>query len=930
MKNRLSVLGIILIGWSLCRAQNLEIPRVINFNKTHFQAFNQTWDIAQMEDGTMCFANSGGLLTYNGDHWNLSTIRHQEIIRTIWVVDGKIYSGSYGDFGEWTTDPETGSWVYSSLAKPLPDLSVDNEEIWNILPTPSSILFQSFGVIYEKKNNEIQTITPPSSIRFIFNHADKYFIQVIGHGIMEIEKTGHFQDFIPETEISGFKTTGILPAEPEGYLVTTEQNGVFLTSGKKLKIWNYALNELFKKHQVNKCLKLQNGFFVFGTISEGVYITTEAGELVYHINKEKGLQNNTVLSLFEDQDQNLWIGLDEGISVVQLNSPLTYYIDNTGTIGTPYAAKVHQDKFYLGTNHGLYYRTWNGETDHSFRLIPNTQGQVWHLLDLGEELLCGHNNGTFLVSDAKAEQISDNTGGWISQYFPFDSSYILQGTYTGIAIFKESPGGWKYSHRVGNLIHSIRNMLIEEDATIWAANPYRGFYRMRMNSDFTQVTHLETIDTSMGLPSTYKVDILPWEKELLIRTEGKYFRYDEASNRFVHTSIIKSTQDQEADFRIFKGFDQDYFKVFSNKLEFYHSHELTTTLDVSLIPNDEAIMPLAEGTYLFCLEGGYALFDPKKINISRNLDMPAITRFRSWNKRNELEKDIYISGAAYPDLELSNQTNKIQIDFATHEYCQDHRFSHMLQNFETDWTDWTHHPTQEYTNLSAGSYHFKVRSNVNWNHTSIFFSILPKWYETYLAKFSLILFSLLLSWSIYRLYLFRIAIHKRKIEIEHKRKLHRQMLILRNEKLQEDVLTKSQELANSTMNLIRKNEVLSDILDGLVEVKKGLGTRFPEKYYQLLVRRIKSNLSSSDDWRLFETNFNQVHNQFFKSLKKDYPDLTPGELKLAAYLKMNLSTKEISPLLHISQRSVENKRYRLRKKMGLEKDQNLVDFLMHY
>ncbi len=87
-------------------------------------------------------------------------------------------------------------------------------------------------------------------------------------------------------------------------------------------------------------------------------------------------------------------------------------------------------------------------------------------------------------------------------------------------------------------------------------------------------------------------------------------------------------------------------------------------------------------------------------------------------------------------------------------------------------------------------------------------------------------------------------------------------------------------------------------------------------------------MTSEESWRIFEDNFNEVHEDFLKRLKVQFPDLSPGDLKLAAYLRMNLSSKEISPLLFISVRSIENKRSRLRKKLGLKEEDNLVDFII--
>src|SRR5690606_2803988 len=142
---------------------------------------------------------------------------------------------------------------------------------------------------------------------------------------------------------------------------------------------------------------------------------------------------------------------------------------------------------------------------------------------------------------------------------------------------------------------------------------------------------------------------------------------------------------------------------------------------------------------------------------------------------------------------------------------------------------------------------------------------------------------------------------------------------------------KSRKLADTTINLVRKNEMLLAIKDELEQAtnrKNKSGS--PAKSLSKMEHLIDQHLTSEEDWQVFEANFNQLHDQFFKRLKDQYPDLTPGDLRLAAYLKMNLSSKEIAPLLNISVRGVENKRYRLRHKMGLEGEVNLTEYLMGY
>ncbi|MBN1985042.1 MAG: regulator, partial [Prolixibacteraceae bacterium] len=159
-------------------------------------------------------------------------------------------------------------------------------------------------------------------------------------------------------------------------------------------------------------------------------------------------------------------------------------------------------------------------------------------------------------------------------------------------------------------------------------------------------------------------------------------------------------------------------------------------------------------------------------------------------------------------------------------------------------------------------------------------------------------------------------------------KREQELIRLRNEKLRNEVEHKSKELANSTMSIIKKNEFLLELKTIIDKQKNELGSRYPDKYYNYLNNKIDKNISNQDDWQIFETNFERAHEQFFHKIKEAYPDLTSSDLRLCAYLRMNLSSKEIAPLLGISVRGVENHRYRLRKKLNLEHDESLTDIIL--
>ena len=148
----------------------------------------------------------------------------------------------------------------------------------------------------------------------------------------------------------------------------------------------------------------------------------------------------------------------------------------------------------------------------------------------------------------------------------------------------------------------------------------------------------------------------------------------------------------------------------------------------------------------------------------------------------------------------------------------------------------------------------------------------------------------------------------------------KQIIKLNNEKLRNDIEGKNRELATSTMSIIKKNEFLSDIKNELMNGG--------EKSISKVIRIIDKDLNNTDDWKMFQAAFNNADKKFLRKIKTKHPGLTPNDLRLCAYLRLNLSSKEIAPLLNISPRSVEVKRYRLRKKMQLDHDINLTNYII--
>lgn len=911
-----------------------ETPRVINFSKDQYQAYNQNWSITQAPDLSMCFANSAGLLQFDGSVWRTYPLPNRQVIRSI-ASDGKgrIFTGAFSEFGYWQEDHQ-GELKYHSLSHLIKDEIFLREEIWHILPLNNAVLFQSFSKIYLYDYKEVRPLVPPGNIMFAHQtKGNKLILPVIHSGLFELQYNNSFK-LIPGSDILADRTVVcIISLNENDFLVGTANNGIYEYRNGQFRRWNNIIQQQLTANQLNKAIRLSDGNLALGTILNGVYIISPGGELLYHLNQQNGLQNNTVLALYEDAAHNLWVGLDKGIDLVELSSPLTFFKDKNGTVGAVYTATIHEGKLYIGSNQGVFVKPWqhtptlaNAE---EFRLINGTQGQVWELKVLDGQLILGHNEGTFIIKNDQVRQISDITGGWMTLRHPQEPDMLLQATYTGLVVFnKNRTGAWQFSHRIsGGLQEPIKKIVFDKEGNLWAASPHRGLYRIQLDDSLKQIVAMTSFTKQDNLPSEFKIDIDNIDNQLVIKSNSHFLTFDPESNTFIPLKTLKSTVLPKGDFHIKAGKDGNWFQIGDHQLIYYTPNH-NFIFNLPLVPDYESIVSISDYYYLFGLDDGYALFapNPKFPKMEKTALPPvSIKGVKSFNRNNQ-RKHLKTGEI----LQLSANENNLHFYFTQPVFTRTPEYSYLLEGFDEAWSPWQTSPEKEFNRLPPGDYVFKVKSNLSEQVAIFEFSIQPHWYQSWWAAIIYIMLIATGIWLVERWNQHRLEKQRQHLEQEKEKQLEEQRIKAANERLQLDVINKSKELANSTMSLIQKNEILMKIKEEIQQVKTASDGHFPNRHYQRLLHLIDTNISSEDDWQVFETNFNQVHEQFFKKLKAEFPELTPGDLKLAAYLKMNLASKEIAPLLNISVRSVENKRYRLRKKLNLQEEDNLTEFMLQY
>jgi ligand-binding sensor domain-containing protein len=935
--------------------KSIGVPYIQNYSKSSYLSGNQNWSIAKDSNGVMYFGNAQGLMSYDGRFWQHYELPNRQIVRSVATdAAGRVYTGSFGEFGYWS--PKNGRFTYTSLSNLIPGTAHLGDEIWKIYCDGERVLFQSFSAIYIYEHGKVKVVNAPGGLLFLHQVGKRFFVEVLGHSLYELDGSN----------LKALETTGpplphdvlsILPYTNGRLLIGTKKNGLFIYDGKKYLPFQTEATAFLQTYQLNNGVKLMNRYYAFGTILNGLIIIDEQGKIVQRINKASGLQNNTILSLYIDKDQNLWAGLDNGIDRIELNSSLYYYFDKVGQLGTVYSSLIYKNNIYLGTNQGLYYSSWQPASGKAFdfKLIPNSQGQVWDLSELDGQLLCGHNEGTFRVTDGKMEQISNVSGGWTIKKLKSNTDYLIQGTYNGLVLYKKDGAGlWKYFHKIANFDAPSRYVEQDANGDIWVSHAYKGIYRLTLSPDFSRVVGSTYFNHNNGLPASYNINIFSFENKLVFSSDQGFYSYDNISNRFnPYTALNKKLGTFAHSNRIISAGEGKYWFIdhgrmiladFSNPGKSRIESNPFRVLGGRMVQYYENISKISNQIYLISVDDGFVVYDASNNSAKKENETVPRVLIRNIYDLTDTYKLLTETGQQSGELQIPYSRNNIRISYALTYFRQASiKYQYFLEGFSRHWSEWNGAAQKDFTNLSWGKYRFLVRASINGEIksqvTEYDFSILP---PLYARKWAILIYVILLGLLLYllkRLYDRKLLKEKVLItaRLQREKEAHlkkeaeaneKQIIKLEHEKLQAELAGKSRELANSAMSLVYKNELLQKLSQEIAKLKDGNGLQIPDEQQRKIQNVITEGMNDDRDWNLFENSFNEAHDSFFKKLKAQHPDLVPNDLKLCAFLHMNMSSKEMASLLNISLRGVEIRRYRLRKKLNVPHDKNLVEFLM--
>ena len=939
-------------NFSLSQVEIRTNPFIDNFLKEEYLGGVQTWDSDLMDNGHIFFANDRGVLHFDGLRWKNHPLPNKTIVRSICTTKDRIYVGGQDELGYLSPAPN-GLLTYHSIREMVPEIYLPFQDVWDLTEFEGKIYMRSINRVYvfDPNTNSFEVIEPGGTLTsiFVLNNTMHYVSNE--KEVASLTGVSELSQSIPNNlqVIDAVQTK-------ESILVFTAKNGLYRLKDGLFESVRNSTSEYLKENNIYVVTEINNNLIGIGTPYGGVVIIDNQCNTIKKIDKNDGLTINNVHSVSHDKNGSLWIGTSNGINRILSESPVEILPAQSTGIGTFYDVKYHNQRLYFSTNNALFSTKMTARTsqfdDLTYDRIPNTEGQAWGLDIIDGDLMMGHNNGLYQVQNGSVKLISKKSGVW-KFLNARNEKEMYVGTYDGVDVYEKRNGQWTFLKKLEGFIESSRIMISVKKNELWVSHPYRGVYRIVHDDDYF-VTNVTLYDERFGLPSTLSNYIFEIDNTPYVTANTGVYAYDRINDRFVldqkMNDAITSSENVRRLFEEKRGkiwfLTESEAGYISRNNDGTYSKIKYPNLADKFVNGFENMYFINDNQAFICgVDEMLSLDLNQKIDLSR--PETHITEVKMVVDKDSLlyggfstSKDSLSNHQSTTQLlELKHTQNALVFSFSSPSHSRGIQYSYLLtetkdsDNDELNWSNWSDQTVKEYNNLSPGEYVFMVRSQsengVTGTPSKYTFEIKPPWYYSTmaLAGYWIFCFGALAA----LIFVPRTKYKKKtKILTNEKEASEAKLKEIKTEKLQAEIDFKNSELASSTMHLVQKNETINKIRQELQNVSKKIKDNEAKKEIRKILSVLSDDERLEDEWENFSRHFDNVHTDFIQRISTSFPQLTPKDKKMCAYLRMNLTTKEIAPLLNISVRGVEISRYRLRKKLELPGNTNLNDFMMTF
>jgi len=894
------------------------IPYIKNYSRIENMFGAQNWAIDEASSGWLYVSNMDGIIMFDGNAWQKCLNVYS---RSVMVSDsGRIYFGGYNTFGylELGEDGKYHSGYYR------PDVG-NFSDIWNIFELDSTLYFVSYNYVFKVKDTVLSVIESQDKISCSLQCDGTGYLYLDGVGLAVL--SGNQIIRLPGAEeLASEKIVSMVPYGKGQILLVCESGKVFIYSDGKVTEFPFN-TELFIRNSQAYCAAAFNSTLFIGTIHSGLFVIDMETGKCNRISTEVGLQNNSVHRIHVNSEGNVWLSLDNGISYIDFKAPLTTLYPSA-KYGRGYTAHIQGNNFYFGTNIGVFLTDWPiGDTSKlHVKQIEGLNSQIWTLNTVGDDIICGSNIGAFSIEKGKAVTIDSSNGYFSFCKVPGHEDLILGGTYTGVNVLTKSQGKWNFGWKVKGFNESCVRMLYDTGkACLWISSNGRT-KRLSLSADMQEFISVEESDSAKR----------PYLKDgkVVLDTLGRdVILCDEFGSEWY---MLKG--------RLYRDFK------LNGK---WQTDSLVSSLMANnTVPSFQKVLSADKQSSIINTIDGISKYDVS--NFSNAISNPFRFNIREFSLSSSKENFQYYFD--YTD-DAKSIARKIRFSpegvykFRVNTSDSRYKYTYQLVPVTSEPLKINENGVKEFTGLKEGKYtlHAWVTDPISGKTEtdSLSFTIRPPWHRSIIADLIYLLIIALICWYI-SISIFRYS--KRKTKAQYVAKLiedakneerlknevlqhEKTILALQNENLQESIRLKSNEISNSMLNILQNQDLLSSILYDTQKIAKQISDSKIDAASHTthqLMDKVKESLETKESWKVLEDNFNIVHHDFISRIKEAYPQLNYNDIKLAVYIRMNLLTKEIAPLMGISERGLESARFRLRHKLNLSKSERLSDFLYKF
>lgn len=917
----------------------------------------KAWSIDTFGKDWTFFATDDGLVQYDNSVFRIFNINNRYSTRSVSFdrENNRIYVGGISEFGYFFPSSKN-SLEYVCLSDSLgKDRHVGN--IWGIYPSKETVVVQGdvSVIIYDEKTKKYSLIDTACKLDcsemiddVLWLGTDDGLKILMGKTIVD----AHGAEILKGTRIRSILPFG------NAILIVTSDRGVYRYDRNVLTRLDAASNAAMSLGEVFSA-DLKGNLLALGSIDNGVGVVDLTSGSTKLYNEATGLPNNTVLSMHFDESGDLWAGLEVGVAKILLTFPVETFTNNSLPIGSGYVLAIIDGKMYLGTNRGLFYVDYFPGSDLSrttFRQVEGLRGQVWGLRVIGDDLFCSHDRGLYVVNGEKAVKVDGVKASWNVERFRNNPDKAYVGTYFGFQVIRKHKGNWQLDGNVSGYTGSCYNFTQESPTKVWTNDGEEGLCRLVIDTVEMKVDKIYNFrETEDGLPLKGGVSISRIDNDIYFSTISGIYRYDSKTESIIKdegVSVLLGSPQNVSRVKKTGGWiyaltDKELLQADPAGILGMRRIPLPQS-DAKPMHDGDVMFPIAPDYVAYPTRNGYAFFD-----FSDTSPEDSVAYKKPLARINRVAVTAMKDSAIFQDnflgikdkIVLKNSENSIKIEFGSPmELAQGVVY---FSRFKGDkWSAPMSSGIKEFTNLKEGDYIFEVRAlaaDGSESIDSIEFTVLPPWWRSLWAMiFYFVLFALIV-WCCVLLGKRRVRrkqldlvkekdaeIARQQADFEWESKLKDHKIVqLEKEQLDKELRHKAQEMATVMMSLAHKNETLQTVKRELQNIQQLLPKTSTDarRALQELQGKVTVDIKSDEVLKRVEEEFDLVHNDFIKKLRMDYPDLTNNEVLMCAYIKMNLSTKEIAPLLNISVRGVKTMRYRIRKKFNLEREDSLTEFL---